>query len=809
MAWMNLQTLCNQAAGCHQTGQFGEAERLYLQILRADSRNFFAYHMLGILRSQQGRNGEALELIGAALKINPNSTEALSNYGNILTVLGRLREALAAFDRALTIGPQYAETLTNRGNILFRLKRPQDALAGYHAALRIKPHLLEALVGSANALRHLKRFDEALASCDKALSIKPDSVEALNNRGAALSEMRRFEDALACYDKALAIMPNSPSVLINRGSTLQALKQSERALANLDKALSMEPNNPETLSNRGIVLSHLKRFDEALASYAEALAIEPRLVEALSNRGHTLREMNCLHEALASYDEALAVDPSYCKALNGRGAILSDLDRFDEALICHERVLAIDPLFPTALADAANAALNLCDWQKAAKFGGEIKLRLGEDRLVVPPLLVLFYDWEANSQAECTKAYVDDLAIPSRPIWSGAIRRRDKIRVAYMSSDFRRHPITSVVTELFELHDRSCFEIFGVSLGADDGSEIRTRVARAVDRFVDVSALSDRSAAELLHRLEVDILVDLNGHTQGARPEILSHRAVPLQVNYMGYPGTMGADFIDYIIADKTVQPFDQQDFFREKIVHLPDTYWVCDTKRTIGESPSRRQALLPESGFVFCCFNNNRKITPAMFDVWMRLLRTVPDSVLWLKKPNDMAMANLQREAAARDVSPSNLVFAENVPAEVHLARHALADLFLDTVPYNAHATAGDALWAGLPVMTCLGQTFPGRVAASQLRAAGLPELIANSLEEYEALALRLAHDPALLASYRNRLAQTRQSAVLFNTDLFRRNIEAAYRQMWAIAGRGEVARNFVVTGKPGDASDRGSSRG
>ncbi|HKB95819.1 MAG TPA: tetratricopeptide repeat protein, partial [Rhizomicrobium sp.] len=631
----------------------------------------------------------------------------------------------------------------------------------------------------------------------------------LNNRGAVLSELQRFEEALGCYDKALAIMPNSPSVLINRGSTLQALKQSERALANLDKALTIEPNNPETLSNRGIALSHLKRFDEALASYASALALEPRLVEALNNRGHTLREMGCLEEALSSYDEALAIDPSYCKALNSRGAVLSDLGRFDEALTCHERVLSIDPRFPAALADAANAALNLCDWPKAAKFGGEIKARLGEERLVVPPLLVLFYDWDPDSQAKCAKAYVSDLAISSRPIWSGAVRRRDRIRVAYMSSDFRRHPIASVVAELFELHDRSRFEILGVSLGEGDGSEIRARIARSVDQFIDMHTLSDRSAAELLHRLEVDILVDLNGHTQGARPEILSHRAAPVQAGYMGYPGTMGADFIDYIIADKTVLPFDQQPFFSEKIVHLPDTYWVCDTKRTIGRRPSRREALLPESGFVFCCFNNSRKITVAVFDIWMRLLMAVPNSVLWLKKPNDVAMANLQREAAARDVSPSRLVFAEDVPADVHLARHALADLFLDTVPYNAHATASDALWAGLPVITCLGQTFPGRVAASQLRAAGLPESVTNSMEEYEALALRLVHDPVLLASYRSRLAQTRQSTALFNTDLFRRNIEAAYLQMWAIAERGEVARNFAIAGEPGDASDRESSRG
>jgi len=766
---MDLQTLCNQAAACHQQGQLAQAERLYLQVLQADRRNFFAYHMLGILRSQQGRHGEALELIGAALKVSPSSPEAISNYGNVLTILGRDQDALAAFDRALTIGPQYAETLTNRSNILLKLKRPQEALAGYHAALRIKPNLLEALVGSTNALRQLKRFDEALENCDKAILIKPDSVEALNNRGAVLSALRRFDEARACYDKALAMRPNSASVLVNRGSTLLALKQPQEALANLEKALSIEPNDPEALSNRGIALSQLRRFDEALASYAKSLAIDPGLVEALSNRGHTLRDMHRPYEALASYEEVLAIDPNYGKAL-------------------------------ATLSDAANAALNLCDWPRAEKFGKEIKLRVAKYGLIVAPLVTLFYDWDPKSQAKCAEAYIREMVAAPQPIWNGTIRRHGKIRIAYMSSDFRPHPITSVVAELFELHDRSRFEILGISLGEEDGSEMKARIAQSVDRFVDVHSLSDRSAAELLHKLEVDILVDLNGHTRGARPEILSHRAVPVQVNYMGYPGTLGADFIDYIIADGTVLPLDLQPFYREKIVHLPDTFWVCDTKRTIGKVPSRVEARLPARGFVFCCFNNNRKITREMFDVWMQLLVAVPDSVLWLKKSSDAAVANLQREAEARQVSASRLVFAEDVPTDVHLARHGLADLFLDTLPYNAHATACDALWAGLPVITSLGQSFPGRVAASQLRAAGLPELVTRNLEEYEALALRLAQDPPLLASYKARLSRRPLTAALFDSDLFRQNIEAAYLQMWAIAQRGEAARGFTVKINPNE---------
>ncbi len=771
----------------------GEAEQLYLQVLRMDPRNFFASHMFGILRAQQGRNAEALELIAAALRVNPNATEALYNYGNILANQGRLPEALAAFDKALQIGPRYAEAETNRANILWALQRPQEALDGYQAALRVNPSLVEALIGAADVLRHFHRFDEALGVSGRALQVKPDSVEALNNRGSVLSAMKRYDEALACCDRAISIRPNSAPVLRNRGATFQAMGRSQQALADLDKALGIEPGNAEGLSNRGIILSHLKRFDEALVCYAQALAIAPRMVEALNNRGLTLRAMGQSVEALASFDQALAIAPDRCRTLNNRGEALSDLNRFDEALACHQQVLAQDMDFPDALADAAHAALNLSDWQAAASLGEQIKSRLEERRLRVPPLLPLFYDWGSELQARCAKAYVENLSAMPPPAPRKGLG--GKIRVGYMSSDFRPHAMTSVVTELLELHDRSRFEVIGISTGGDDGSEVRSRIVKAVDRFAELFTAGDQEAVDFLRGLDIDILVDLNGHTLGARLGILSRRVAPVQVHYMGFPGTMGAGFMDYIVVDAVVLPFEQQPHFAEKIVHLPDTYWACDTKRTIGPCPTRDEAFLPEQAFVFCCFSNNRKITPMLFDVWMRLLLAVPDSVLWLKKSNDAAMANLRREAVARGVDPSRLIFAEDVAGEVHLARHALADLFLDTLPYNAHATAADALWAGLPVLTCMGETFAGRVAASQLRAAGLPDLVTGSLDAYEVMALRLARDPQLLISYRKKLLEQRKIAPLFDTDRFRRSLEAAYIQMHEIAGRGETARSFRIT--------------
>jgi protein O-GlcNAc transferase len=369
------------------------------------------------------------------------------------------------------------------------------------------------------------------------------------------------------------------------------------------------------------------------------------------------------------------------------------------------------------------------------------------------------------------------------------------VRIAYLSADFHRHATAYLMAELFERHDRSRFEIIGVSFGVDDKSEMRKRLVAAFDQFYDVRRKSDEEVAKLLHDRQVDIAIDLKGYTTDSRPGFLAYRPTPIQASYLGFPGTMGAEFIDYIIADETVVPFEHQPFYAEKIVHLPDCYQVNDTKRKIAERmPTRQEVELPEEGCVFCCFNNNWKITPEVFGVWMRLLHAVEGSVLWLLGDNESAERNLRKEAQARGIDPARLVFAGRLPLEDHLARHRLADLFLDTLPYNAHTTASDALWVGLPVVTRLGESFAGRVAASLLNAIGLPELVTHSIEDYEALALRLAKDPSLLEGYRNRLATNRLTHPLFDTDRFRRHIEAAYLQMWEIWQRGEQPRSFAV---------------
>jgi predicted O-linked N-acetylglucosamine transferase (SPINDLY family) len=709
-----------------------------------------------------GKLVEAEQICQQIISAKHDFFDALTLLAVVQSVQGKHDLALASYDLALILQPHYAETYSNRGNALKELKRLDEAVASYDRALAVRADYAEALFNRGATLQELKRLDEALASYDRALSVRPDYAEALFNRGVILHELKRLEEALASYDSALAVRPDYAKTLFNRGVTLQELRRLDEALASYDRALAVRPDYAEALNNRGVTLHELKRLDEALASYDRALIVQSDYVEALCNRGLTLQELTRFDEALASYDRALAAQASHAHAFNG----------------------------------AAACVIRLCDWDRRALIASEVNAHVSDKKSIVPPFLLLGYSGDPVLQLQCARNRIENqIPLLPQPFWTGERWWHDKLRVAYISADFHSHATAHLMAELFERHDRSRFEIIGVSFGVDDRSEMRKRLVAAFDQFHDVREKSDEEVAKLLHHLPVDIAIDLKGYTQDSRPAILAYRPAPVQASYLGFPGTMGAEFIDYIIADKTVAPFEHQPFYTEKIVHLPDCYQVNDTKRNIAErTPTRQEAGLPEKGFVFCCFNNNWKIKPDVFSVWMRLLHAVEDSVLWLLRDNESAERNLRKEAQARGIDPARLVFASRLPLEDHLARHRLADLFLDTLPCNAHTTASDALWAGLPVVTRLGEAFAGRVAASLLNAIGLPELVTHSIEDYEALALRLAKDPSLLEGYRNRLATNRLTHPLFDTDRSRRHIEAGYLQMWEIWQRGEQPRSFAV---------------
>jgi predicted O-linked N-acetylglucosamine transferase (SPINDLY family) len=577
------------------------------------------------------------------------------------------------------------------------------------------------------------------------------------------------------------------------------LGRHEEALASFERAVVVRTGDVDALNNRGLALTELRRTAEALASFDRALAIDPAHVGALDNRGAALFAAGRFQDALACFDRVLALRPDDAEALYHRGHALANLGRYDEAVAAWRRVLALDPAHPNALGALAFHRLMICDWADHESFEAELKRALEQERAVVEPFTLLAYPVGAADQLRYTRQFMHRrLPATAEPLPMRETREAGKIRIAYLSADFHRHATAWLTAELFELHDRSRFEVVGISYGIDDGSEMRARLVKAFDRFHDVARRSDREVAGLLRELEVDIAIDLKGHTQDARPGILSYRPAPVQVAYLGYPATMGVDFIEYVIADAVVLPLDQQAYYTEKIVHLPASYQVNDRRQRIASGvPVRSDVGLPRDAIVFACFNNSWKITATMFDIWMRLLSAVEGSVLWLLYAHDRASDNLRAEASKRGLDPGRLVFAPKAEHADHLARHQLADIFLDTLPYNAHTTASDALGAGLPVLTCLGNTFAGRVAASLLGAVGLPELVTRSLEEYEDLALKLAMDRPLLASIRQKLQRSRSTCPLFDTERLCRDIEAAYVKMWRIRQSGGSPQSFVVSAK------------
>jgi predicted O-linked N-acetylglucosamine transferase (SPINDLY family) len=789
-----VEALCHLGAALANLNRPGEALHNYDKALAIRPADPVTLFNRGIALACLNRYAEAVPSYQRALTFDPNNALAHYNLGTALRLLRRYPEALASFDKALAIKPDFAEALNNRGIALKELQRPQEALTSYDQALAIAPNSAEALYNRGNALLELKRPEDALLSYDRALALKPGSAEVLDHRGNALKELERYDEALASYEKAIAIKPNNASVYYNLGTTLQTLHRHREALANFDKAVAIKPDFAEALNNRGVALKELRREEEALASFERALGANAGYAEALCNRGNALKILGRDEEALASYNGALAIRPDFADAFYNRGNALKQMKRYDEALRSFDQAVAINPNHPDAHG-GAEAVLALCDWDRAAKVAAELAVEVEAGKPSVTPFTLLGYLDDPALQLQCAKTYLKE-NIPVRPdaLWNGAIYRHDKIRIAYLSADFHEHATAYLLADLLEGHDRSRFEVVGISFDRDDGSEMRRRLVKSFDQFHDVRVKDDREAAKLLNDMEIDIAIDLKGHTQDARPEILSFRPAPVQVNFLGYPGTMGADFIDYIIADPVVAPLEQQAFYTEKILHLPDCYQPNSQRRIADRAPSRQEARLPDQGFVFCCFNNNYKITSPVFGVWMRLLQNVPGSVLWLLRDNPGAERNLRREAEARAIGGDRLIFADRLPHDEHMARHRLADLFLDTLPVTAHTTASDALWAGLPLLTCCGKSFVARVAASTLHAANLPELVTHSLQDYEALALKLASDPALLHSVRQKLEKNRLSSPLFDTQRYRRHIEAAYTGMWKISRRGESPRSFTV---------------
>jgi protein O-GlcNAc transferase len=779
----NVAQIFSDALAALNSRDLAKAENLFRRVVETDSSHVPALNLLVVALMSMERFEEAEPFIVRAIALDQKSDVSFYNFGVISKRLNKPQQALENFDKALNLNPDVAETWNSRGTIFNDLRRYDSAVADFDKAISLNALSAEAYANKGKSLTLLRRYDEAVAAYDKALSIKPDLESCWLGRGDIFTHGGRYDEALAAYDRALSIKPDLEAALFGRGNVFFDLKRHDEALAAYDKALWIKPDLELAWVGRGNVFLDLKRRDEALAAHNKALSIKPDSENAWLGRGNVFCDLKRYDEALAAYDEALSIKPDSENAWLGRGNVFCDLKRYDEAFAAYDKALSIKPDLEGVEGSRLFMKMQLCDWEELDKEISDLTNSVRAGKANCPPFALLSMNDLPDAHRRCAQAWVAAKhPITAKPLWQGKeTYKHDKIRLGYVSADLRTHPIGHLVAELFELHDKKRFSVTAFSLGRDDNSLLRRRLVSSFDRFIDCHTLSDLDIARAIADSEIDILVDLMGFTRDYRLNIFAYRPAPIQVNYLGYPGTMGASYIDYIVGDKTLFTFADVAAYSERLVQLPDSYQPNDRKRQISTKAfARQEARLPDSKFVFCCFNNSYKILPRTFACWMRILQSVEWSVLWLLAENQTATANLKKEAQSRGIDPARLVFADRMQLPDHLARHSLADLFLDTLPYTAHTTASDALWAGLPVLTQKGSTFAGRVAASLLKAIDLPELIAHSPEEYETLAIELARNQEKLQSTREKLARNRLTTPLFDTPLYTKHLEAAYQAMY-----------------------------
>jgi predicted O-linked N-acetylglucosamine transferase (SPINDLY family) len=713
--------------------------------------------------------------------------------------------AMPRFITAQQLPPQQREQLARamshheRGDI-------GAAEALYRGILSSLPYCIDALHFLGLAALQRGAVNEGIANLRQALALNPTAPAILCNLGRALIDHGDAAAALEACEAAIALEPANPQAWFFHANALQLAEAHERALVSYDRALALVPAFAAALNNRAHSLRMLRRSQDALEPLAHALAMQPSYALALNNQGLALLDLNRAEDALLSFDRALAVSPSLAEALSNRATALSVLKRFAEAAEAFERLAAAAPGFPGVLGNLLFARRNCCDWRQETALRVRVQEAVQRGELADLPLSFLYTSDSPAAQLQCARTFCES-RYPARPLPPAARitaehsripAEHSRIRVAYLSGDFGEHAVSRLLAPIIEHHDRSRFETIGVGWGRQDQGPMRRRLESAFEHFIDATTLSDRDIATLLRERAIDIAVDLMGHTHGQRTGVFARRPAAIQVNFLGYPGTMGAAYMDYVIADAVVIPPGEERHYSEHVVRLPDGYLpLGDGRAPDADVVTRRQAGLPAAGFVFCAFNSATKFTPEVFQLWLRLLQQVPGSVLWLRTGSAEARANVAGEARRAGIDPGRLVFAGALESiEAHLARHRLADLFLDTTPYNAHSTACDALRAGLPLLTLRGGSFAGRVGASLLEALRLPELIASSLKDYESKALEFARQPVYLGTLRRRLMHLRSTSPLFDPGHYARHLEAAYQFMWTRQRGGAAPASFEIPG-------------
>lgn len=794
IAPQHTDTLCNYGNILQILGRYEESLKSYdrlLAIKPLDASIFF--NKANALRTLE-RHDEAISNYQKALEVQPDFVDAMFNCTRSWIALEKLDDALAAFDKIISLVPTHLNALLDRGTLLQKMGRMDEALLAYEHVLSIDADHKMTLTNLGGLYFEQDEFKKAKDCYDRILAIDPTEATAYLNRGVVLEKLECVDESLVNYQRAIELNPEYTDALFNYAYLLQRQKDFVGALEAYKKLLDVKPDYIPALDGCAFILHSMARYDEALAFSESALEYDPDNANVYSNRGNILFDLKRGSDALESYERALEIESTHKDALINHARVASALDRNDQALISYNKLLVQDKHMDFLLGNRLHLKMQMCDWDNFEQDLADLEEGVRAGKLVAPPFALIGLGFNLDDQKKLAQLYVDQHVPLSKkilpPVWP---YQHEKIRVGYFSADFLNHATAHLMVELFEKHDKSQFEWYAFSLNKPVKDEMRGRLELAFDHFIDVHDKTDIEVAALVRELEIDIAVDLKGFTQDCRTGIFAERVAPIQINYLGYPGTMGAEYIDYIIADPIIIPPSDQRYYTEMVAYLPYTYQANTSVRYVLDEKSvvtRKHFGLPEDGFVFCCFNNNYKITPIVFDCWMRILKRVPNSVLWLFVNNKEAKENLIKEAKKRGVSEDRLVFANRVDTRVHLIRHCLVDLFLDTVPYNAHTTTSDALRMGVPVLTCIRETFASRVAASLLTAMGVPELIVQTEAEYEERAVALANDPAQIAALKQKISDNFLTKPLFNADLFTHHLEELYLEMMKLHRAGMSPR-------------------
>jgi predicted O-linked N-acetylglucosamine transferase (SPINDLY family) len=781
--------LLQKALALHQSGLLQEARQIYTEILKKNKNQFDALNLSGLIEFEHRNFLEAAQLFTSAITVKSTSASTHSNLGLALKELGELELAVKCFDKAISIDASYAEAFYNRGIALHDMEKFDLAIESYSNAIDLNANFAESYNNKGLSHKAIKQLTQARDCYLQAIQISPNYAEALNNLGVVHKELGNPKEAVACCQKAIELVSNFAEAHYNLGLAWQELKEFDKAVASYGQAVNFNDALPEAHYNRGVALHELKQFKAAVISYESAIRNRSNYKEAYNNLGVSLKELKQYRDAQVCYETALALDVNFVDAHYNLANVLQLVNGLEAALLHYRNAFSINPEYLFLYGTFLLLEMQLCDWESLSSDLLKLEQEILKRKKVTDPFpaLVLFDDPKLHQIA--AQVYVDDKA-PLNPILGDIAPRppHRRIRLGFYSADLRWHPVAIWLAEQVENHDKSKFELFAFSFRSDVKDPMQQRLQAAFDHFIEVDSMSDLELAKLSRELEIDIALDLGGHTQDSRPGVFAARAAPIQVSHLGFPGSWGADYIDYILANVFGVQQEMQQHFNERIIYVPALY-TYDRQRAISTETLKRAAFgLPDTGFVFTCQNGIQKIHPEVFDIWMRLLNNVPGSVLWLQEPHPTAIRNLQKEAQARGVNPARLVFlkrevvaVEQEPARIakYLASYRLADLFLDTWPYNAGTTAIDALWAGLPVITKSGKSLVSRMATSALHDIEMPELITSTAQDYEALALELATNTSKLQAVKDKLASHRLTTALFDPVANTRHIENAYVSM------------------------------